>query len=768
MDADPDSSFPARSPAKKRETMASLRSSLRRSEFLLNVTRRIATIEKLDDLLFTLVEIVSAELDAERGTLFLNDPATNELYSRVAQGTFNREIRLANNTGIAGSVFQSGKGEIVSDVRADPRFNRDVDVQTGFTTRNILAAPVITAGGEVIGVFESLNKRSGVYSEDDLALLETIATQACVALQSSQFVERMVKTRKQEMEFLDLVSDITSSLDLSVLLRRVMREAARMLKADRSTLFLNNEKTGELMSEVGEGLNTVQIRLPNHVGIAGAVFTSGQTINIPHAYADLRFNPEFDKKTGYFTRSILCVPVVNKNGKVIGVTQALNKRGGPFTGEDEARLRAFTAQVSIALENAKLFDDVQNMRNYNQSVLESMSSGVITLNEDGRVQTCNAAGYGILRATEASLLGQLAGDVFSGPNEWINERIAKGAGSNVSDLIMDGEITFGGEKIHVNLTIQPLMSLKGERLGTMLMIEDISSEKRLKSTMSRYIDPGLADQLLAAGGDILGGRSVEATMLFSDIRSFTSLTEELGAQGTVSLLNEYFTIMVNCISQEGGMLDKFIGDALMAAFGIPVGHEDDPDRAVRAAVSMINALDELNRLRVSRGQQPIQMGIGLNTDIIVSGNIGSPKRMDYTVIGDGVNLASRLESACKEYSARILASAGTVKKLKGSFRMREIDLVIVKGKTEPVSIYEILEYHTDESFPNLPEVVAHFKAGLKYYRAGEFDRAIKQFAGALELNPGDRLSDTYIKRCGHLRDNPPEGVWDGVWVMKSK
>lgn len=108
------------------------------------------------------------------------------------------------------------------------------------------------------------------------------------------------------------------------------------------------------------------------------------------------------------------------------MTQALNKRGGPFTDEDEARLKAFTAQVSIALENAKLFDDVQNMRNYNQSVLESMSSGVITLNDEGRVQTCNAAGYRILRADEAGVLRRLANEIFTGPNEWVNERIAKG------------------------------------------------------------------------------------------------------------------------------------------------------------------------------------------------------------------------------------------------------------------------------------------------------------------------------------------------------
>ncbi|MEI6179014.1 MAG: hypothetical protein WCS43_19135 [Verrucomicrobiota bacterium] len=120
------------------------------------------------------------------------------------------------------------------------------------------------------------------------------------------------------------------------------------------------------------------------------------------------------------------------------------------------------------------------------------------------------------------------------------------------------------------------------------------------------------------------------------------------------------------------------------------------------------------------------------------------------------------------YSARILASEATLRKLKGSYRMREIDLVVVKGKTEPVSIYEILDYHTDESFPNLPEVVDHFKAGLKYYRAGGFDRAIRQFKGALELNHGDQLSQTYVTRCEYLMAYPPEDAWDGVWVMKSK
>jgi len=139
-------------------------------------------------------------------------------------------------------------------------------------------------------------------------------------------------------------------------------------------LFLNDEKTNQLWSEVGQGWTRCRFACQSSRH-CGRGFTSGKSINIPYAYADLRFNPEFDRKTGFFTRSILCVPIINKHGKTIGVTQVLNRRGGPFTGDDESRLRAFTAQISIALENAKLFADVQAMKNYNDAMLESMSNG---------------------------------------------------------------------------------------------------------------------------------------------------------------------------------------------------------------------------------------------------------------------------------------------------------------------------------------------------------------------------------------------------------
>ncbi len=594
-----------------------------------------------------------------------------------------------------------------------------------------------------------------------------------MTLRSAQVMERMLAARQEELKFLDLVAEVTADMDLSTMLAKVVNEAAKMLQADRATLFLNDEKTGELFSRIAMGASVGEIRLPNTAGIAGAAFTSGQAINIPYAYADLRFNPAFDKRTGYFTRSILCVPIVNKTGKTIGVTQVLNKKGGPFTAEDEKRLKVFTAQLAISLENAKLFDDIQNMKNYNEGVLQSMSNGVVTLNEDGRIVTCNKSGLRILRMAANEVLGRTAGEFFKDDNAWIVERIAEVGNTHQPDITMDAVLTAAEERLSVNLTVLPLMTeaekdKPAKRLGSLLMIDDVSSEKRMKSTMSRYMDPGIAEKLLAGGEEVLGGKSVVGTVLFSDIRGFTPITEDLGAHGTVSLLNEYFTIMVECIQKQGGMLDKFIGDAIMAVFGLPLPHDDDEDRAVRASIDMINELRRWNVERMDAGKRPVDIGIGLNTDSIVSGNIGSPKRMDYTVIGDGVNLASRLESACKEYGTRILISENTFRKLRGTYRAREVDRVIVKGKTEPASVYEILDYHTDETFPNLRECLECFREGVASYRRQQWDRAESAFLEALNHCPGDPLTKIYMQRIAQMRAHPPGDAWNGVWVMQTK
>ena len=754
---------------------------LQQTELLLSVTQKIAGLGNLSEILWTLIDMTTKELDADRGTLFLNDPLTGELYSRVAQGGLTREIRILNTAGIAGAVFQNGAGEIVHDAYADDRFDSSVDEQTGFTTKNIVCAPVRTVRDDIIGVIQILNKKKGRFSKEDLEIVEAITLQAAVSLQNAQGVEDMIKTRDKEMQFLDIVSDITAEIDLGNLLQRVMVEATNMLNADRSTLFLNDEKTNELFSRVAMGEGIGEIRLPNNAGISGHVFTSKETVNIPYAYADLRFNPSFDKQTGYFTRSILCVPIINKDGKCIGCTQSLNKKGGGFSDEDESRLKAFTQQVSIALENAKLFEDVAKERAYNDSMLTSMSNAVITINDEGKIITCNKAGLKILKIRASDIIGQKSDEFFTNGRSWFLDKIKETEETKEDDYLPDAEIEVGSEEddnletVTANISFLPLENEDPEgrtdqgasHLGTMIMIEDISDEKRMKSTMSRYMDPGIAEQMMDKGADLMGGTDTTATVLFSDVRSFTTITEQLGAQGTVTLLNEYFEIMVDAITEQGGMLDKFIGDAIMAAFGIPVGHEDDEDRGVRAGINMISRLWDWNEEREKEGKPPVDMGLGLNTDKIVAGNIGSSKRMDYTMIGDGVNLAARLESACKQYNARILISDFTFKKLKGTYRIRYIDDVVVKGKTEPVGVHEVLDYHDESTFSNLMDVVNHFNEGRKKYISGNFSDAINSFKECLKANSLDKLSETYIDRCNQLISEKPKN-WDGVWVMKSK
>ena len=743
---------------------------LKRSQILLEVTRRCASLSNIQDVWKELVSMTSRELDCDRGTLFLNDDETNELFSYVAQGDLVREIRILNDSGIAGHVFQSGEARISDDPYSDELFNRSVDQRTGYTTRNIACVPVRTMSGETIGVMQSLNKRVGEFNDDDLELLEEMTTQAAVVLQGLQHYEQIDKIREKENAFLKLMSDINSEFELSRMLMRVVQEITEMLASERATIFMYDQSTATLFSRVAAGGEINEIRFPSHLGIAGEVFTTGKSMNIPYAYADLRFNPAFDKQTGFFTRSILCVPIINTDNNVIGVTQVLNKKGGTFSDEDEQRLKAFTAQISISLQNSKLFDDVQRIKNYNESMLQSMSNGVITMDPKGLVVTCNSAALRIWELNETDIVGRNVADLVGPDGQWVIEQIEKAKAEESTQTIADTALTLSETEKTVNLTFMPLIAAEEDKeLGSMMVFEDISSEKRMKSTMSRYMDPVIAAQMLEGDAhEVLGGINAEATVMFTDVRGFTTITEEYGAQGTVSFLNDYFSLMVDCITKEGGMLDKFIGDAIMACFGLPMSHEDDPDRAVRASIEMIKTLWRWNQDRSSKGLKVVDMGIGLNTDTVVSGNIGSPKRMDYTLIGDGVNLAARLESACKSYFARILVSESTVQKLKGTYRLRAVDLVVVKGKTQPVKVFEILDYHDEGSFPNLMDVVNHFNDGMNAYQAANWDKAIERFNQCLKLNPEDHLSQSYVERCETLKADPPKGEWDGVWVMKTK
>ena len=741
------------------------------SEKTRDIASDLSRLGSFDEILEYLITYVTQTLEAERGSLFLHDPAAHQLYTRVALGNLSREIRIDEQSGIAGWVFMNAEATIVNTPYKDERFNKEVDERTGYQTKSIICVPIFSTGDIPIGVLQVLNKQTGRFTKADLAKIELVASQCASTLNTYALTERMEAQKRREAEFMELVSKLTTELDLSRLLNHVVDAATDMLSCERATVFLNDEKTDELFSMVGAGLGAFEIRLPNNAGISGAVFQSGENVNIPHAYADLRFNPSFDKQTGFFTRSVLCVPILNKEGKRIGVTQALNKIGGPFTEEDEHRIQAFTAQISVGLENAKMFNDMQAVKNYNEAMLHSMSNGVITVDEDGNLKSINTSAEKIVKISSEENLGKPLSDVLDEQNSWLVDQVNKVRETGETENLEDADLITGdGSQVSANIALQPMISGEGENIGALILVEDISSEKRVRSTMSRYMDPQLANQLLEEGDGqaMLGGKAAEATVLFTDIRSFTTIAEALGPQDTVSMLNEYFEIMVACITDAGGMLDKFIGDAMMAGFGVPLPTEDAADAAVRSSIAMISELRKWNADRLKTDKMPVGMGVGVNTDNVVTGNIGSSKRMDFTMIGDGVNLAARLEGSCKTYGAQIIISEFTQTKLKGIYALRELDRIVVKGKTEPVSIFEVLDFHDDETFPARMDVVGHFTEGLAHYRNTKFDDAIKSFKAALDANSEDVPSKLYIERCELFKKSPPPKDWSGEWVMTEK
>ncbi len=746
------------------EFMDKVGSLIKRIGAFVEVSQELTGSPSLDELLPRLMGIVTESLLAERSSLFVYDRETDELFTRVAQGDGVGEIRVPAGGGIAGAVFRAGRAEIIPDAYADPRFNSGADKATGFRTRNILCAPVRGREGP-IGVVQALNKRSGGFNAADARMLEALAAQAASALEYARMLEVVEQTRREEAQMLDVVNAISSELQLDALLARIISVATDILHADRGSLFLHDPQNDQLWSRVAEGLETKEIRFPASAGIAGEVFTSRAVLNIPDAYEDARFNQAFDRKTGYRTRSILCVPIIDKSSTCTGVVQILNKADGPFDASDERRLQAFASQASIALENAQLFEDVLNVRNFNEAILESLSNGVLTTDAEGVITKANAVGRRILAIDDP--VG-LAASVIFAQNPWILASIEKVGQTGEVDHIVDAEVKLADSVVSVNLSTVPLRDIHDEVVGDMLVLEDISREKRVKNTMARYMTHEVVDQLLADGGQMLGGTAQPVSILFSDVRRFTTISEAIGARETVTMLNEYFTAMVDVVFNHDGILDKYIGDAIMALFGTPFPSDADADNAVSVAVEMMRTLGDFNERRAAAGKPRIDIGIGVSTGEVVAGNIGSPKRMDYTVIGDPVNLAARLESATKQYGCPILVSDFTVERLTQPHRLREVDRIRVKGKNRPVTVYEALGYRTSEQFPQLEELLAVHTEGLEAYRARDWTRARRAFSRASALAPDDRLTQTYLGRVERLEIDPPGADWDGVWTLSSK
>ncbi|MDR0562167.1 MAG: HAMP domain-containing protein [Spirochaetaceae bacterium] len=289
-------------------------------------------------------------------------------------------------------------------------------------------------------------------------------------------------------------------------------------------------------------------------------------------------------------------------------------------------------------------------------------------------------------------------------------------------------------------------------------------EMKIRNVFQLYVPKDVIDEVFVNPEKMLVGNNRDVSILFSDIRSFTTISESMAPDDLVNSLNRYFSIMVNIIMDRNGIVDKYIGDAIMAIFGAPISHKNDSLSSVTAGLEMMRSLEEFNKNQISLGAPEFRIGVGINYGVVTVGNIGCDKKMNYTVIGDAVNLASRLEGLTKKYKEPVLFAESVYEHVKNDIPCRMIDRVAVKGKTLGVPIFTARLSLT----PKEQEIWKyHNEAAILYYEQ-RFQEALPYFEKALKILPEDLAAQRFEERCRVYIKNPPPADWDGVEIMHEK
>jgi adenylate cyclase len=777
----------------------------------------------LQEMLHSITLKTGELLGADRTTIFLLDEEKQELWSILAEGEGDRslEIRIPADKGIAGEVATFKQViNIPFDFYNDPRshFAQEQEKRTGYRTYTMLALPLLNEHGQLVAVVQLLNKlKSGNNHAAPLAervdtkgflscdeqLFQEFAPSIRLILESSRSFYVATQKQRAVAALMKAIKSLSqSSLDLEDTLKRVMDEAKELMNADRSTLWLIDHDRHELWTKITQDDgSTKELRVPVGKGFAGIVAASGKKLNIAF---DLYYDPDsdtakqLDQQNGYRTCSLLCMPVFNADQQLIGVTQLVNKKKtgdfpaynpadwpkapdcfqASFDRNDEEFMEAFNIQAGVALQNAQLFATVKQQEQMQRDILRSLSNGVVSTDKTGLIIAANESaqrllGLGIDDRLEGKLVTDAIGIKEGDFSKWYQDALhavdLKGRQQYYPDRTL---VTTGTESHSINLSINTIADASDHEQvrGALVVMEDISDEKRLKSTMYRYMTQELAEELLKLDDAKLGGDRKEVSILFSDIRGYTTLTENLEAEEVVSMLNEYFESMVEAVFKHKGTLDKYIGDAIMAVFGSPLALEEHAWMAVQTSLEMRVRLHEFNQRRYVDDKPRIKIGIGINSDTVISGNIGSSKRMEFTAIGDGVNLGSRLESISKQYGCDIIISHNTFKPCQDNIWARELDYIRVKGRNEPVAIYELLGLRSNPIESEKLQVIEHYHKGREYYLKRDFNRARAEFALVLAADNQDKAAMLHLLRCQHWLQSPPtESDWDeGVWTFQEK
>ena len=526
------------------------------------------------------------------------------------------------------------------------------------------------------------------YTSAEIKILEIVANHLTKALYNYELIRNVDEKGKQlnlkllELETLfDISVAISSVLDIDELGEEILWRSVGILNASKGMMLMPKENSPILEPNSSFNWEDTDVLISKKLTVFKKIVdTKSGIILTPEDKNSLQ------KKLG--EAHVIVAPIQAKDN-ILGYMILCNKetRHGveAFTQTDLDLLSALCNQGAVALDNARLFKDITEAKQFNESILGSIATGVITLDPLGEIDSINQAGINILKMNKDEIIGNHYMYLFEKDMEIIG-LIQMTEMENIIHSEINMSFLTASKETVVNVSVAPRIDPSGNIRGLVIAIEDITDVSKVKNTFKRYVSKQVVDELLDDDAKLnLGGEEREVTILFSDIRGFTSMSEQMSPENVVSTLNEYFSDMIDIVFKYNGTLDKIIGDELMIVYGAPISAKDDTQRAVATAVEMQKQITCLNKERIKRKDMPISAGIGINRGIVVSGNIGSRDMMDYTVIGDTVNLGARLCSAAGP--GEILVSSTVWKKTQKDYSYKKLDPIKVKGKKNKVGVY---------------------------------------------------------------------------------
>ena len=526
----------------------------------------------------------------------------------------------------------------------------------------------------------------------------------------NQFNINELQLKYLELEtLLDITNELNSFDQIPVLLQEILVKSCGVLNASSGLILLEDDNSDVLHIAADFNMDISSLKGLIFNKRKGFISEIHQTRKATHVDVE---SDIFLSKTN--TKYALIAPLLNKK-MLVGVLIVLDKESrqgiSRFHESDVNMLSAIATQASVAYNNIKLIESIKEAKTFNDNVMQSIVTGVFTTNLMGEINHINRAATTIMNLEKEKVMGNHYEYVFES-NQLINQLITKCELESVTLSESQYLLQCNGKSTTINISVSPLLNDMNEPIGSVVAMEDLSNLDKLKSTFKKYVSKQIVDQLLENEELLnLGGQEQEATILFSDIRGFTSMSETMSPTEVVETLNDYFNLMIEIIFKYNGTLDKIIGDALMVIFGAPIANEDDTKNAVLTAIEMQEKLIEFNQDRIINLKKPIRIGIGINRGKVISGNIGSKQQMNYTVIGDSVNLASRLCSVAKE--DEIIVSETVWQQVKGvtDFKSKKLKAVTVKGKAKPIEIKAIAyfkpAFHYEQAYGKIENYLIH-------------------------------------------------------------